>query len=89
MKIKSLKASETTLKCLCCGTEVRPLILDESEGQKEIHQVNTEKGVVTKIQGNYGSAQFDMTAGVIAICDKCIELSIRLGRLIVTDENLS
>jgi hypothetical protein len=57
-----------TFKCICCGIEIKPILVDYFDKPEE---GMWERGVVTKLQMPFGS-ELDGNVYIIAICDTCI-----------------
>lgn len=91
-RIEGLKL-DGTIKCLCCSKTIEPLDPKETYQHhctecgheepgklSEVQNVNCKDSISAKVHAGYGS-DYDTCSFVIAICDDCIEESLKSGKI--------
>ena len=88
------------INCVCCGFKIELLDLASHSNIDEFIKYYTHNGiyepeyqmwndgVVKKISAGYGSS-FDFDEFYIGICDKCIDVNVKNGRLRYGGDNMN
>ena len=69
---------ENSIKCICCGFEIKPIFPDVTNEERTPMNVMWDGGTAVKLHMPYGS-RFDDNIYVIGLCDNCIEEKEKQG----------